>query len=235
MKQIFTLLTILILCSCGEQSAQTKTTLVHAPDDSSNTLDNSETSENKSVFDWQQHQDSLRNEILKIKENEILKNSFLQEIYIRNVVTISNDSLHFNIPFNLHGPDCGAPDCYSTDISFTFKIGDTLIFPKHLPFKEHEHGCIDKPKHLSGEFILIEETDKYIIYHSIKPKRTLVLFSSSKETGTTAFYFTDVGQYDINGKNIYTIPDITKANVNEKNYPFTSWILTTNDYESFIH
>ena len=172
---------------------------------------------------------------MKNKENEVLKKGFLQEIYIRNAVSISNDSLLFNIPFNLHGSDCGAPDCYSTDVSFTFKFSDTLIFPETLPFKEHEHGCIDKETHLTGNFKLVEQTDKHIIYHSRQYKRTLVLFSSKKYTETTAFYFTGVEQSKINGTNIYTIADITEDNFTEKNYPFTSWILTTNEYENFIH
>lgn len=238
MRQIFTLLTILTLCSCGQQSEQTKTTPVNVSDDSGNNFDNSVTSEkteNKSASDWQQYQDSLRNEILKSKESKILKKSFLQEIYIRNVVTISNDSLFFKIPFNLHGPDCVAPDCYSTDISFSFKFGDNLIFPKNLPFQEHENGCIDKEIHLSGNFKLVEQTDKHIIYHSKQHKRTLVLFSSNEDTETTAFYFTGVEQSKINGTNIYTIADITDENFSEKDYPFTSWILTTNEYENFIH
>ena len=238
MNQILTFLTILILCSCGQQSEQTTTSVDEVSADSVNTSDNSETNEeaqNNPVYDWQQHQDSLRSEILKSKESEVLKKSFLQEIYIRNVVSISNDSLLFNIPFNLHGPDCGAPDCYSTDIRFSFKFSDTLIFPKNLPFKEHEHGCIDKETHLSGNFKLVEQTDKHIIYHSKQHKRTLVLFNSKEYTETLAFFFTGVEQNKINGTNIYTISDMSEENFTEKDYPFTSWILTTNEYENFVH
>ncbi|MFV0541344.1 MAG: hypothetical protein ACK5MZ_08935 [Aestuariibaculum sp.] len=235
MKPIFVFLTILILCSCGQQNTQTKAVNISAGSNNiSNNLATGEKIENKHVYDWQQYQDSLRKELLKSKENEFLKNSFLQEMYIRNVVTISNDSLLFNIPFNVHGPDCGAPDCYSTDISFSFKFGDTLVFPKNLPFQEQEYGCTGKEIYLSGNFKLIEQTEKYIIYNSTKHKRTLVLFNSKKDTETTAFYFTNVEQNKINGTNIYTIADVTEENFNEKDYPFTSWILTTNEYENFI-
>jgi hypothetical protein len=72
----------------------------------------------KDSIDWEKRQDSLRKKILKGKKNKILKESFLQEMYIRNVATISNGSAIVNIHFNVHGPDCGAPDCYSTDIIF---------------------------------------------------------------------------------------------------------------------
>lgn len=222
MRQIYTFLAVLILCSCGQQNIQNenladKVSAVHS-----------------NQYNWEKYQDSLRNEIFKNKESEILKKSFLHEIYLRNVVSISNDSLFFNIPFNLHGPDCGAPDCYSTEISFTFKLGDTLIFPKNLPFKEYEHGCIEKETHLTENFILFEQTEKHIIYHSKKHKRTLVLFSSKDFTETTAFYFTGVEQKKINGTNIYNLADITEENFIEKDYPFKSWILTTNEYENFI-
>jgi hypothetical protein len=63
----------------------------------------------------------------------------------------------------------------------------------------------------------------------------MVLFSSNKESGTTAFYFTGLGENRISGKNVY---NITKEyNHQDKNsiYPFRSWILTTNEYENFIH
>lgn len=151
------------------------------------------------------------------------------------MATISNDSVTVDIPFNVHGPDCGAPDCYSTDIRFSFKLGDKLIFPKNLPFTEHEHGCVDKEQKLSGTFQLIEESIKHVIYYSTKHKRTLVLFCSNKENGTTAYYFTGLGDNRINGQNVY---NITKEyNDEDKNsiYPFTSWVLTTSEYENFMH
>lgn len=226
-----TYLTTTILCSCGQHNDRTKTTLDNISDNSATTKE----TKNEKIVDWEPYQDSLRTEILKSKDNEILKNSFLQEMYIRNAFTILNDTLFFKIDFNLHGADCGAPDCYSTDISFSFKLGDTLIFPKNLKFDEHEHGCIDKEKHLTGRFDLIEQTDKYVLYHSIKQKRTLVLFSSNEDIGTTAFYFTDVDQNKINGTNLFTVSDITSENYDESDYPFTSWTLSTNEYENFIH
>jgi len=241
MRQILTFLTILVLCSCGQENEQAKTSQNTISKDSSIMSLNSVTDDkvkNKTtepeIVDWEKHQDSLRNEILNGKKNKFLRESFLQEMYIRNVVTISKDSLVVNIPFNLHGPDCGAPDCYSTDISFTFKLADIFIFPKNLQFQEHEHGCVDKELKLSGIFQLVEETENHVIYYSTKYKRTLVIFNSNEKNGTTAFYFTGVGQNRINGQNVYTI--MNDYNEDDKNsiYPFTSWVLTTNEYENFI-
>jgi hypothetical protein len=102
--------------------------------------------------DWQKKQDSLRNVILEGKPNEILKNSFLQEMYIRNVASVIKDCVFVNIPFDVHGPDCGAPDCYTTEISFSIKINDSLLFPENLKFQEHEYGCVDNEQKLSGTF-----------------------------------------------------------------------------------
>jgi hypothetical protein len=242
MRQTFTFLIIIAFCSCGQKSKQPKSTQANISADTINNSDNSKTNENVenkttklSMLEWEKHEDSLRNKILNSKENEILKRSFLQELYIRNVATISKDSLFVTIPFNLHGPDCLAPDCYSTDISFSFTLGDTLIFPEKLRFQEHEHGCVGKISKLSGAFQLIEQSDRHVIYHSATHKRTLVLFSSDDQSGSIAYFFTDVKQNRINGKNVYRIvKDYYEENKNSI-YPFTSWILSTSEYENFLN
>lgn len=186
------------------------------------------------LTEWKKHEDSLREEILKRKENRILKESFLQEMYIRNVVTVSGDSLFFKIPFDLHGLDCGAPDCYSTDVSFHFRLGNTVTFPKILSVDEYEHGCVPKEKHLSMDFQLVEQTDKYVIYHSIRQKRTLALMNSNEYCGTTAYYFTGVGQNSINGKNLFNIEKDYDDQDEKSVYPFMSVTLTKNEYGRFL-
>ena len=238
MRQTLTFFIAVTFCFCGQKSKQIAT----AKDSvSTNSIDTSSTqkiedkTKEPTTLEWEKHEDFLRNEILNHKDNKTLKESFLQEMYIRNVVRVLKDSVLVNIPFNLHGPDCGAPDCYSTDISFGFRFSDTLAFPKDIQFQEYEHGCVDKEKRLTGRFKLIEQTNRYIIYHSINYKRTLVLFSSNKENGTTAYYFTGIGRNNINGKNVYKIvEDYDEENKNSI-YPFTSWTLTTNEYEDFQH
>ena len=241
MRQILTFLTILILCSCGQQNEQTQTSQNITPLDNGNistVIGKNEKFQKKTtekdLTDWEKYQDSLRNEILIGKKNKILKESFLQEMYIRNVATISNDTVTLNIPFNLHAPDCGAPDCYSTDISFSFKLGNKLKFPKNIKFFEHEHGCVDKEQKFSGDFKLLEETTNLVIYYSGKHKRTLVLFSSNEETGTTAYYFTGLNENRINAQNVYNITKEYNDEDTNSIYPFKSWILTTNVYENFM-
>ena len=56
------------------------------------------------VFDKQK-------EIISEHDNKLLRNSILKELYARGVVTVENDSVKVVIPFDVHGADCGAPDC----------------------------------------------------------------------------------------------------------------------------
>ena len=232
---------IFFFCCCGQQDNQKTTTqekVIHSIDsiskaNSSKLNDTKHTVADTNFIAWQKYQDTLRNEILKRKENNILKQSFLQEMYIRNVVRILNDSLFFLISFDLHGRDCIAPDCYQTDVSFRFKFVDSLRFPEQLQFQEHEHGCVDNETKVVGSFQLKELGPNHVIYHSNKYRRTLVLFRTNKESGTSAFYFTKVGPDRINGKNVYKITDEYNEEDKSSIYPYTSTVLTTGEYENF--
>lgn len=185
--------------------------------------------------EWEIRNDSLRMELIKRKQNPVLRESFLQEMYIRDVATVSNGNLIVEIPFNLHAPDCGAPDCYSTDVSFNFKLGDSLVFPKNLPFNEHEHGCAGPDKRCSGIFKLIAETTEHVIYHSAKLNRTLVLFRSYEDFGTTAYYFTAEHKEHVNGKNLYQRMKALNGKEDPTDFPFTSVSLNIADYEVFFN
>lgn len=178
------------------------------------------------------YKDSLRNDILSHKDNTVLKGSFLEEFYIRNVVRVNGDSLYATISFDLHGPDCGAPDCFTTEVSFHFFLGDSLVFPDKLAFQEFESGCVENESKLNGLFQRTEQTDQYVIYHCSSYHRTMVLFSTLAETETSAYYFTQVNRKDINGKNVLTITEQYEASENS-HYPFTSSVLSTCEYELF--
>ena len=225
---------VLLTSSCGKSNKQSKSEKSEVPPDKNLSFDNAanDSSEWKSL-NWEKYQDSLRDLIIARKDNKILANSFLQEMYVRNAVTILGDSLSIVIPFDLHGPDCIAPDCYSTDISFKLKWGDTLQFPEKMKFMEYEHGCVQKETKLSGIFESMEQTPQHVIYHSENLRRTLVLFPSNKKVGTTAYYFVNVERNRINGNNVYDFVNLDKKRKYNL-YPFTSWKLTTGEYENFI-
>jgi hypothetical protein len=181
-----------------------------------------------------QNQDSLRTVVLKSKTNKILKESFLQELYIRNAVDVKNNEIVGNIVFNLHGPDCGAPDCFSNDVSFKMKLNNPFRFPKMIEITEKEVGCIEKKHQYKDTFVLVEESKNFVLYHSAKLKKSLILFRNYKNFGSTAFYFTNVSKNQITEKNLQKLIE----NYNEDNpksvYPFSSWSLDTPDYQTFL-
>jgi hypothetical protein len=185
-------------------------------------------------LNWAKHNESIRNEILKSKENKILKESFLQEMYITNLARVSNDSVFVNIPFDLHGLDCMAPDGYVTDVSFSIKLGDTLIFPEKLKIQEHEHGIVEKEIRLSGFLTLVEKTDQHVVYHSADHKRTLILFNSAQDHSSNAFYFSGI---DLNRIKAQSFSQYVKEyDEEDKNsiFPFTSRVLLFKDYDYYL-
>lgn len=181
-----------------------------------------------------QNQDSLRNVILKSKPNKILKESFLQELYIRNAVDVKNNEIVGYIVFNLHGPDCGAPDCFSNDVSFKMKLTNPFKFPKMLEITEQENGCVEKKHHYKDIFVLVEESKNFVLYHSSQLKKSLVLFRNYKDFGSTAFYFVNVSKNQITEKNLKTLIENYNDDDSKSVYPFSSWSLDTPDYQTFL-
>lgn len=212
---VILLLICMALFSCAKQKPQIDNYMKDMPKVQSNReLVGDFTSGRQAV------QDSL--------QNEILKKGFLHEIYRKGAVSVSNDSLHFLLSFDLHSPDCGAPDCYATDVSFAFQLGDSLVFPQEIPFKEHEYGCIEDSLFLTGKFNLLKATDGFVVYHSPEHTRTLALFRSKKEVGTLALYYTTLEQNEIEA-GIDQMINPTDGNYDEENYPFMSTRLTMDE------
>ena len=183
-----------------------------------------------SLEEWQGLQDSIRNIILSRKENEVLKNSILQEAYIKDIVWVNHDTLFFSIQFDLHGFDCGAPDCYSTDLNFKFKFSDSLRFPNKLPFTIHEHGCVKKKFNSSAVFQLMESDKNFITYHSYSTKGTLVIFKSDAR-GEFIYYFAGVGPEAVKGKLVHKIIDAYDEENPKATVPYRSIIMSNSDYE----
>lgn len=184
---------------------------------------------------WEDYQDSLRQILFKSKESKILKQSFLAEYYLRNVVKLKHDSVYFNLDFDLHGYDCGAPDCYSTLVKFHFKLGDSLVFPNEIAFKEKETGCIEKESNLSGKFGLVERTNEVVIYHDEKHLRNLILFSTNKKIPDYAFYIVGM-KNEFTSANVVNELNKMELSADEKGgiSAFRSTTLTTNEYERFL-
>jgi len=127
------------------------------------------------VQSYEQSRDSLLQLLLAKKANEQLKASMLREFYIRGLVNQVGDSLSFYLPFDLHGLDCGAPDCYSTDIRFKIKMNTPMEFPKDLVFSLVEAGCVDQEVSTSGQFELVEHRSELVNYYCKELKSNLVI------------------------------------------------------------
>ena len=179
---------------------------------------------------WQMHQDSLRTVLLHSKENKLLKESILQEIYIRDVVKIKQNMLHFFIPLDMHGFSCMAPDCYSTDLSFEFPLKDKLVFPEEIVIAEHEHGCVDKETKIKGTFTRREVTAKGVLYRSDKLDRTMIILDKAN-----VWYFSGPGSKEVTIKGLDTwFDNYISEDTQTVLHPYYSWILTTNEYENFF-
>lgn len=144
------------------------------------------------VSQWDKEEKIHYEKLLEQKPNSVLKNSLLEELYLRDMVTLVNDTLKFKLHFDLHSFDCGAPDCYVNEISFEFPLDNqTVVFPYEIPYQNHEFGCV--PKELTGfsTFILVEERKEGIRYYSYDENSSLIISKSD------LYYFTDVKKDDI--------------------------------------
>lgn len=185
----------------------------------------------KEELTFEETQDSLRTLLLNSKPNENLKSSILQELYIRGLVNQINDKITFEIPFNLHGFDCGAPDCYSTDITFEFIAKEPIEFPKTINFKLSEYGCgIENEISENGIFELVEQSPKYVNYYSKKQHSNLVILGEKGEL----YYFPDTEPNSIKVELIDKIFDEYNEEDENAIVPYQSTIMTTNEYENFI-
>jgi len=184
----------------------------------------------KSEMTFEETQDSLRAVLLKSKPNEKLKSSLLQELYIRGLVDQIGDKITFELPFNLHGFDCGAPDCYSTDISFEIPAKDPIEFPKTIRFKLVEYGCgIEKQISVEGTFIRVEESPTYVNYYAEKQQSNLVILGEKGEL----YFFTNAKPNAIKARFIDQL--FEEFTEDDQNIPYQSTIMTTNEYENFLN
>ncbi|QCE40355.1 hypothetical protein [Psychroserpens sp. NJDZ02] len=180
---------------------------------------------------FEEIQDSLRKQLLKSKTNNNLKSSILQELYIRGLVNQEGNEIKFELPFNLHGFDCGAPDCYSTDIKFNILVKKPIEFPKKIDFNLKEHGCgIENDILDNGTFELVEQSSQYVNYYSKKQRSNLIIIADKRKL----YYFTE---QKLNAIKVDLIDKMFEE-YNEKDIeeitPYQSTTMTTNEYDNFI-
>jgi hypothetical protein len=192
--------------------------------------------ENKKVnnpeLTFEETQDSLRTLILNSKPNKNLKsNGVLQELYIRGLVNQIDDKIKFELPFNLHGFDCGAPDCYSTNITFEITAKEPIEFPKSINFNLLEYGCgVEREISENGIFELIEQSPNYVNYYSKKQQSNLIILGEKR----ALYYFPDTKPNTIKVELIDKIFEEYDDEDENAIVPYQSTVMTTNEYENFI-
>ncbi len=227
MKLTFFIFSLLILsCSIKDKNEKFKTRTKVVPE---KTVMQSEKVINLELT-FEETQDALRILILNSKPSKNLKSSrVLQELYIRGLVNKIDDIIKFELPFNLHGFDCGAPDCYSTNITFKISATEPIEFPKKINFKLLESGCgIEKEISEDGIFELVEQSAQYVNYYSKKQQSNLVILGEKR----ALYYFPDTKPNTIK---VELIDKIFEAYDDENTIvPYQSTAMKTKGYEDFI-
>lgn len=177
---------------------------------------------------FKERQDSLRKVLLAAKPNSKLSANLLEEFYLRGLVQEIGDSFSFFLPFNLHGFDCGAADCYSTDISFKILATEPLEFPEQVAFHLHEHGCVDRETMQNSLFQLQEQSSEQLNYFSAALKSNLIL----KRNGELYYY----PHSKATSISVKTLDKMFRDKLfsDSVKVPYQSTVMTSNEYESFM-
>lgn len=226
----------LILClSCSSDSNQKPITqteqaamnegFVDLPADS---LYEKVTASSEQTFDeWE---DSLRNALMASKPNENLKSSVLQEVYIRGLANQVKDQFVFELPFDLHGFDCGAPDCYSTDLRFSIPATSPVTFPKTIEVSLFEHGCVEQEHTEEAQFELKENTPNLVNYFSAPLKSNLIIKKSGE-----LYYYPHQQKTSVLAATLDERIENFDFEKEDKIAPYQSTTMTTVEYELFLH
>ena len=190
----------------------------------------SKKSNKKSSFE--EAQDSLKTILLNSKPNKNLKSSILQELYIKGLVNEIDDKIVFDLKFNLHGFDCGAPDCFSTDITFEIENNTPIQFPKSIDFQLIEYGCdIENEIKVNGIFELVEQSSEYVNYYAKELQSNLIIIGDKKKL----YYFPDARRNSIKVNLIASLFEEYDEENPLFTAPYQSTIMTNNDYGNFIN
>jgi len=217
----------LLVTSCSSKQKK-EDTVVQNEEPATETIYETKDTTTATEKSFEEVQDSLRKVLLDSKPNENLKSSILQELYLRGLVIQENDKILFNLPFNLHGLDCGAPDCYSTDISFSIPSNEPVEFPDKIDFKLFEHDCVDEEETKNSVFELKEKSQDYVNYFSREEKSNLII----KRNGDLYYY----PHLKSNSIKIKTIDEMFENGEfdDAEIAPYQSTVMTSNEYEHFI-
>ncbi|KXX67851.1 hypothetical protein [Flammeovirga sp. SJP92] len=115
-----------------------------------------------------------------LKREKFTSEDIISKLIEVGFVTIQNDKISFELPFDLHEMDCGAPDCYTTTIRFSIPNHKPFQFPQQINVKLEEEGCLDTLEKSEGTFILKEQTDLFVNYYSKDLQSNLIIKAGGK-------------------------------------------------------
>ena len=126
--------------------------------------------------------------------------------------------------------DCGAPDCFSTDISFEIPVTNPVAFPQQINFHLFEHGCVNKEISTNGMFELVEVSENHINYYSKNNKSNLVIIHDEAQL----YYFPDTKPNEIKVDSLNKLFENYDEEDSNAIVPYQSTTMTTNEYQYFL-
>ncbi|UKN02449.1 hypothetical protein K6119_02800 [Paracrocinitomix mangrovi] len=182
--------------------------------------------------DYQKEQDSLRKVLMELKESTALKESILQELYLRSNAEIEGDLVKVGIDFNLHGFDCGAPDCYSTSLSFSFPQSELKQMPDKIEVTISETGCVDKEYNTISKFHKKAFQKEFVIYGNNK-NQYLVIYNYDPEIVDYALFFDNLDTQPTK-ENAMHVLSLFEESEEYEDVPYRSRNLSFVEYEFMI-
>lgn len=180
-------------------------------------------------------QDSIRSVLVQSIQPKWIQQTVLEELYIRNAIEIDQNAVHLTFNFNLHGLDCGAPDCFSTDITFTIPLeNNKLVFPLKVIYTENEDGCIEHAYTLQSTFDYQDIQANYVILHDNKRHKTLLFFRDYRTYNSTAYYFPYLHKESSTLAAMLKLTDVDDPTFNDVYFPYMSTALQVYDYSLFL-
>lgn len=188
-------------------------------------------SPSQSALIFEEQQQILRKRLWHSKPNTTLKSSILEELYLRGLVKPVDKQIIFHLPFNLHGYDCGAPDCYSTNLAFEIPLTQPVQFPETISINQQTSGCgIEGTISKRAEFTRQEVSPQAVNYYSAKLKSHLLIIRENAQL----YYFPDSKRGDITLSNIDNVLSTMDADDPKALIPYRSTMMETNDYANFL-
>lgn len=160
-----------------------------------------------------------------------LSSSPLEVAYTNGLASIEANIIVFEFPFDLHGIDCGVPDCYTTILKFELTYTEPLLFPDEINIKITETGCnVINDVVTFTHFQLSESSTNYLNYFAKTESSNLIIIKNDKRK-EYIYYFPNTNGEIIKVSELDSVFKNHNENENNNLIPFRISRLVTLDYE----